>query len=136
MIELRDDAGRIIATGSGPGPVRLAVSALDLLPDRPAGPPCGTMVILEYRRRAWTTGPRWRGWCTQWTANIPSARVASGAGEPFGADGGVPAVLGEAPSHFVDRRANGEQVPGDELVEVVGAHGVPVDAIGGNGDLG
>src|SRR5262245_49464580 len=63
-------------------------------------------------------------------------RVGLGAGEALG--GGVRAatVLGEAALGFGDGIGEGEQVPGDELVVVVGTDGVPVHPVGGDRDFG
>lgn len=61
--------------------------------------------------------------------------VISGTGEPLCCGGSTSAVFGEASAYFGDGGVQGKDVVGDELVGVVGADGVPIDAIGGDGDF-
>ncbi len=66
----------------------------------------------------------------------PTLLRTSRTGKPLGGGVGAGAMLGEAAAHLRDRGGEGEDVPGDELVVVVGRDGVPIDAVGGDGDLG
>jgi hypothetical protein len=61
---------------------------------------------------------------------------ASGAGEPVRRIAQSLPVGGEAAPDVVDDRREWEKFGTDELVEVVGTDGVPVDAFGGDGDFG
>ena len=49
---------------------------------------------------------------------------------------GVRPDVVEPAADLVDRGLQREDLAGDELVVVVGADGMPVDAVGGDGDLG
>lgn len=61
---------------------------------------------------------------------------SSRAGEPLGGAGCVGADRGELSAHLGDGIGEGEHLGGDQLVVVAGADWVPVDAVGGDGDLG
>ncbi len=67
-------------------------------------------------------------------AELRAARLR--AGEPLRRGTGVRTLLGKATLNLADRRSEREDIGGHELVFMICAHRMPVDAISGDRDLG